>query len=1049
MKYIRFFEEVGKEDVGLVGGKNSSLGEMTRNLASLQVNVPYGFAVTVDAYSKILEENFVRSKNEKISLKEYIARKLNAIDHELKSEQPGDILVVKKTTIKIRKMIEKAQYPPELERQIIEAYEKLEEKTGGSVYAVRSSATAEDLPDASFAGQQDTYLNIFGEDEILEHILKCMASTFTTRATQYRQRAGFNHFDVKLSVAVQEMAGGLSGVRASGVMFSIDPDSGNSNFVTIRGTWGLGEMIVQGKEVGDEWKVFKHSPLGLQILSRTRVYKRVQLVTIDTAESAGYEIDQHIGTVEIPVPEDLQHRLCLTNAQVEQLAHYALAIEKHYHCPMDIEWVLGSDGNLYIVQARPETVESQRGDEEQIFYLLEDVEKLYSIGRILDESGVPIGRKIGSGPIKVIPNISEAWRLKKGDILVTEETNPDWTAYLEHLGGIITERGGPTCHAAIVSREQGIACIVGAEGVINRIEDFMNSENISEYFDENREPCLTVDCSQGAARIWRGEVAYDYDEIDFSTLPHTKTKIFVNLGIPDGALSAGKHPDGTGLARLEFIIGDEIQVHPKALINYLKLRKKLAEMKQQKITIEKMKGTPIGSKDRLAQDILSLEETLEKIDEAVEGYGISHSDFYIQKLAEGIATIAGAVWKELPDGSIAEAVVRMSDFKTNEYRGLLGGWLYETEEHNPMIGHRGASRYVHEIFKECFRLECRAIKLARSWGLYNIVPMIPFVRTPKEAIEVKKLMAEEGLIQEEVVQGVMERYQWPREKILMDVQKEGLVREAVFDFLENSEGIHKENGPETGLKIYMMAEIPSNVILADEFCRLFDGFSIGSNDLTQLVFGADRDNEILARSGAIYGYVANHEAIKRFIQQLLDTAHGYRTSDGSPNPRKVGICGQAPSDYPDFLQFLVSNHIDSISLNFDTYAKGRVNCFRTEIVEEKVPPHLRDSCYELLNSYDALLEQMRIPRGRMRFIKSKLEAQGTTDQKVWDVVAKFEELSEEIEEKRVQLVKDLESGRDFNEIAKEHEQVVRDKSKFDAAIAYSNQRWASYEARLE
>ncbi|MBD3350242.1 MAG: phosphoenolpyruvate synthase, partial [Candidatus Lokiarchaeota archaeon] len=566
-RYVLFFDEITSKDIALVGGKNASIGEMITNLKKIGAEVPFGFAVTTEAYNIILESNTIVFNDEQLTLKEYIARQLRKIDRELKSQKPEDILVVKKTTIKIRKAIEKANYPNLLWKQIVEAYSKLEEKTEGSVYAVRSSATAEDLPDASFAGQQDTYLNIFGEHEILEHILKCMASTFTTRATQYRQRAGFDHFNVKLSVGVQEMAGGLSGVRASGVMFSIDPDSGNPNFVVIRGTYGLGEVIVQGKEVGDEYKVFKHSKLGLQITSRTMIPKHKQLVTIDVAEQAGYEIDKHVGTVEIPVPKNMIHTLCLTDDQVEQLARFAINISAHYKRAMDIEWVLGNDHNLYIVQARPETVESQKGDKEQIFYLIEDFEKLKQENRILDDSGVPIGRKIGNGPIKLINDIAEAWRLDKGDLLVTEETNPDWTAYLEHLGGIVTERGGPTCHAAIVSREQGIPCVVGAEGIISKINNFKKSEEAREYLDEERRLHLTIECSQGIGRIWKGRVAYDYDEIDFGNLQDTKTRILVNLGIPDGALSAGKHPDGTGLARVEFIIGDEIRIHPKALLN--------------------------------------------------------------------------------------------------------------------------------------------------------------------------------------------------------------------------------------------------------------------------------------------------------------------------------------------------------------------------------------------------------------------------------------------------------------------------------------------------
>ncbi|MHA1562416.1 MAG: phosphoenolpyruvate synthase, partial [Promethearchaeota archaeon] len=922
--YIKFFNEVGKDDIGLVGGKIASLGEMTQNLTNLGLKVPYGFAVAVHAYSLILDFNFIEINGHQKTLREYINDQLKSIDRELRSENPEDILIVKKITIGIRKAIEKARYPSELRRQIITAYRKLEQMTGGSVYAVRSSATAEDLPDASFAGQQDTYLNIYGDQEILDHILRCMASTFTTRATQYRQRVGFDHFSVKLSVAVQEMAGGLAGVQASGVMFSIDPDSGNQNFVTIRGTYGLGEIIVQGKEVGDEWKVFKHSALGLQITSRTRVPKRIQLVTIEAAEELGYEVNQNVGTVEIPVPMELQNTLCLTDDQVEQLAQFTLNIANHYGRPMDIEWVLSKDQHIYVVQARPETVESNKGDIEQIFYLIEDINALLEEDRLIDDSGVAIGRRIGCGPIKIIKNIVDAWKLKKGDLLITEETNPDWTTYMQHLGGVITERGGPTCHAAIVSREQGIPCIVGAESIIDKIEKYLETDAALQYIDEDKKPTISIECNQGVARVWKGQVVFDYDQVDFGQLPNTKTHIMVNLGIPDGALSAGKHPDGTGLARLEFIIGDQILVHPKALLNYTRLGNTLKTMQEQKNKIREIKGHGLAENDQLIIDIQKLTETLNQIDRATEGYGRSPEDFYVQKLAEGIATIAAAIWKKLPNGKIAPAVVRMSDFKTNEYRGLVGGWLYEEDEHNPMIGFRGASRYVHKSFKDSFRFECRAVLRARSWGLKNIIPMIPFVRSPEEAIAVQKIMAEEGLIREEIVQAVMEKYKWSRDKVKRQSKQEGLVREAIFDFIMN-EDVSRKYEIGNHMKIYMMAEIPSNFILAEDFVRLFDGFSIGSNDLTQLVYGKDRDNEILAQSAKKYNYLAKSKAVTKIIAQLIDVAHNYTNTLGVKLPRKVGICGQAPSDYPEVLQFLVSTGIDSISLNFDTFAKGRVN----------------------------------------------------------------------------------------------------------------------------
>ncbi|MHA1620318.1 MAG: phosphoenolpyruvate synthase [Promethearchaeota archaeon] len=1043
--YIKFFNEVGKDDIGMVGGKIASLGEMTQNLQRLDLKVPYGFAVAVDAYSLILDYNTIEINGKQKTLREYIHDQVTAIDRELKSEIPDDILIVKKTMIGIRKAIEKARYPSKLRRQILTAYRTLEKKTGGSVYAVRSSATAEDLPNASFAGQQDTYLNIYGDQEILDHILRCMASTFTTRATQYRQRVGFDHFSVKLSVAVQEMAGGLAGVQASGVMFSIDPDSGNQNFVTIRGTYGLGEIIVQGKEVGDEWKVFKHSPLGLQITSRTRVPKRIQLVTIEAAEEMGYEVNQNVGTIEIPVPIEMQNMLCLTDDQVEQLAKFALNIANHYGRPMDIEWVLGKDQHIYVVQARPETVESQKGDTEQVFYLIEDTKALLDEDRLIDESGIAIGRRIGCGPIKIIKNIVNAWKLKRGDILITEETNPDWTTYLEHLGGVVTERGGPTCHAAIVSREQGIPCIVGADSIIAKMEQYLETDSAHKYVDEDKKSTITIECSQGVARIWKGQAVFDSDRVDFGQLPETQTQILVNLGIPNGALSAGKHPDGTGLARLEFIIGDQILVHPKALQNYSQLQNSLKTMQGQKNNIRDIKGHALEENDQLILDMKKLKETIEQINRATEGYGRSPEDFYVQKLAEGIATIAGAIWKELPNGKIAPAVVRMSDFKTNEYRGLVGGWLYEEDEHNPMIGFRGASRYVHDSFKSAFRLECRAVLRARSWGLKNIIPMIPFVRSPAEAIEVQKIMAEEGLIREEIVQAVMEKYSWSRDKIKRSRarDKEGLVREAVFDFITN-EDVPRKYEIGSHLKIYMMAEVPSNFVLAEEFVRLFDGFSIGSNDLTQLVYGKDRDNEILVQSAIKYHYTANSKAITKLIAQLIDTAHAYTNTLGVALPRKVGICGQAPSDFPEFLQFLVSKGIDSISLNFDTYAKGRVNCYRTESIENKVQEEFRASAYELLASFDAFLADIRIPRGRMRYLQQMLTQTNKRDDKLWEIVKKFNRVYETHSEHLEIFMEQIQTQQDIHKVVRDYEKILAERTEIDALIAYSAQRWSAY-----
>ncbi|GAH28385.1 unnamed protein product, partial [marine sediment metagenome] len=496
----------------------------------------------------ILETNYFRIKDEEITLKEYIKRDINKISKELKKEDIKSIQKVDKFCANIRYVIEQAKIPDSLADEIIEAYHILVDRIGSeSTFAVRSSATAEDLPDASFAGQQDTHLNISGESQILEYILKDMASVFTTRATMYRERAGFDHFSVKLSVGVQEIAGGLEGVKTSGVMFTEDPDSGNPNVITIRGTWGLGELIVQGVEKGDEFIVFKHDP-NLTIISRDLVKKELMMI-FDKEKG---------GTITLPVELERQKKYCLNDEQVKILARYAIKIRSHYNQPMDIEWALGNNGKIYIVQARPETVHSQKGDTEEIFYLLENPKKLTEDGYLVENTGTAIGRRIGYGKVKVIESINNAHLLEEGDILITEETNPDWTSYMQNLGGVITERGGPTCHAAIVSRELNIASIVGADDIIERIKEKQRVGLES----------VTIDCSEGEPRIWLKEVEYDFDTIEFAQLPSTKTQVLVNLGIPKGALSSGKYPDGTGLARLEFIINDEIQIHPNALIDF-------------------------------------------------------------------------------------------------------------------------------------------------------------------------------------------------------------------------------------------------------------------------------------------------------------------------------------------------------------------------------------------------------------------------------------------------------------------------------------------------
>ncbi|MFW9937043.1 MAG: phosphoenolpyruvate synthase [Candidatus Thorarchaeota archaeon] len=886
-RYIKFFDDIRSHDVGLVGGKNASLGE----LLSFGIPVPLGFAVTAAAYDYILETNYFRIKEEEISLKEYIRRSIKNISEELKEEDIKSIQEVDRICADIRYVIEKAKIPDSLADEILEAYHKLIEEIGAeTTFAIRSSATAEDLPDASFAGQQDTHLNISGESQILEYILKDMASVFTTRATMYRERAGFDHFAVKLSVGVQEIAGGLEGVEASGVMFTEDPDSGNPNVVVIRGTWGLGELIVQGVEKGDEFIVFKHNPK-LPIISKSLV-KKENIMVFDKIKG---------GTITKSVEKDKQKKFCLNNKQVKILAEYAMKIRTHYQRRMDIEWALGRNGKIYIVQARPETVHSQKGDIEEIFYLLEDPNKLKASGFLIENTGTAIGRRIDYGKVKVIEDINEAHLLEEGDILITEETNPDWTSYMQNLGGVITEKGGPTCHAAIVSRELNIASIVGADNIVEIIKEKLRESNLES---------ITIDCSEGEARIWTKEVEYDYDTIEFAQLPSTKTQVLVNLGIPKGALSSGKYPDGTGLARLEFIINDEIQIHPNALIEFDALTMRYGILLEQRKKIESMKKSDLYHKDPFNQEIKRLKETLDKIHELTTGYS-DKEEFYIEKLAEGIATIAAGVWKNLPDGTIAPCIVRLSDFKTNEYQNLLGGWIYESDENNPMLGFRGASRYVSDDFQNAFILELKAIAKAREWGLTNIIPMVPFCRTPEEAMKIEEIMIKEGL---------------PR--------------------------------GEDGLQIYCMAEIPSNIFLADIFCKYFDGFSIGSNDLTQLIYGVGRDNEKLIPLSKNYNYITNSEALRRAISHLIKVAH--------ENKKKVGICGQAPSDDPEFLRFLVREDIDSISLNFDTYARGRINTWRTEIIEDKLSDTNKKLAYDLLAHCDRLIESIRVPRGKLR-----------------------------------------------------------------------------------
>ena len=925
MKYVKFFEELRKEDVPLVGGKNASLGE----LLSFNIQVPLGFAVTADAFDHVLDSNKYTIKKQEITLRNLIARDIKKISDQISDGDIKSIEELDKICANVRYVIEQAKMPDDLAEEILEAYHTLVNKIGNdSTFAIRSSATAEDLPDASFAGQQDTHLNITGEKPILEYILKDMASIFTTRATMYRERAGFDHFSVKLSVGVQEMAGGLAGVKASGVMFTEDPDSGNKNVVAIRATWGLGELIVQGVEKGDEFMVFKHGPQ-LKIIRRELVRKDKMMV-FDT---------ENVGTLIKDVPEIKRNQFCLTDEQALILAENAIKIREHYGRPMDIEWALSYDDKIYIVQARPETVHSQKGDTEEIFYLIEDPDELQKQGLYVENSGIAIGRRIGYGKVKVVESINDAHLLREGDILITEETNPDWTSYMQNLGGVITERGGPTCHAAIVSRELNIASIVGADDIVQMMKE--KQRDGVEF--------VTIDCSEGEPRIWLKDVEYDFDTIEFANLPITKTKVLVNLGIPKGALSSGKHPDGTGLARLEFIINDEIQIHPNSLIDYEALLMRYDVLLEQRKKIEGIKKSDLYHKDPFNQEIGKLKNTLDKIAELTIGYE-DKEEFYVQKLAEGVATIAASVWKTLPDGSEAECVVRLSDFKTNEYYNLLGGWIYEGEENNPMMGFRGASRYVSDDFQNAFILEVRAIKRAREWGLTNIIPMIPFCRSPEEGAKINEIMETEGL-------------------------KRG----------------------EDGMKVYVMAEIPSNILCADLFCEHFDGFSIGSNDLTQLTYGVDRDGSKLIPLAKEYNYVTNSEAIRRSLHTLIEVAH--------ERGKKVGICGQAPSDDPEFLRFLVQEGIDSISLNFDTFARGRINTWRTEIIEAKLADADKKQSYQLLSECDKIIDTIRVPRGKLRNMVRK-EGKEVSN-KLASATEQFDEIFTELQEISYDFIKEI------------------------------------------
>ncbi len=791
--FVKWFEDLTISDVPSVGGKNASLGEMIRNLGQKGVRVPSGFAITAYAYKYMIEKAGIDVKIKEI-LKDLDTH--NVTDLAARGE-------------KIRTLIKNTPIPPELEEEIRRHYREMEFRYGENVdVAVRSSATAEDLPDASFAGQQETYLNIRGEDELIEKVRDCFASLFTNRAISYRVDKGFDHFSVYLSVGVQKMV--RSDLACSGVMFSIDTESGFTNAVYITGAYGLGENVVQGTVNPDQFYVFKPTLMkGFKPILEKKLGSKEKRLVYGTT-----------GTKQTKVSTEDKAKFVINDDELLTLARWACIIEDHYKKPMDIEWAKdGQTKELFIVQARPETVHSQKDQATMKTYVLDEK------GKLLAE-GEAVGSKIGQGEVNVIEDAKDISQFKKGQVLVTDMTDPDWEPIMKIAGAIVTNRGGRTCHAAIISRELGIPCVIGTG----------NGTSVIKKGSK-----ITIDCSEGVGRIYDGLLKFHVDEVKLDQLPQTKTQIMMNVGVPEQAFQQGQIPNsGVGLAREEFIINSHIGIHPLALLSYETLKKKAAKDKK-------------------------IAEVIKKIDERSVGYD-DKVEFFIDTLARGIAKIAAGFYPY-------DVIVRLSDFKTNEYANLIGGYLYEPEEHNPMIGWRGASRYYDEKYKPAFGLECIALKKARNeMGLTNIKPMVPFCRTPDEGRKVITVMNEYGL-------------------------KQG----------------------ENGLEVYVMCEIPSNVIVADQFAEIFDGFSIGSNDLTQLTLGLDRDSDLVAHI-----FDERNDAVKRLISQVITTAHQHQPR------RKVGICGQAPSDFPEFAEFLVECGIDSISLNPDTVIKTRLKIAETE-----------------------------------------------------------------------------------------------------------------------
>ena len=778
-RYIRFFEEVGIDDVPLVGGKNASLGEMYQKLSDRGVRVPNGFATTAEAYRYMLDR----------------AGAWEALHRELDNIDPEDVTALARKGKRAREIVYGAGLPEDLAAEILAAYRKLQDEYGDDVsLAVRSSATAEDLPTASFAGQQDTYLNIKGEESLLDTCQRCFASLFTDRAIHYRIDQGFDHFKVSLSIGIMKMV--RSDLAASGVMFSLDTESGFRDVVFITGAYGLGENVVQGAVDPDEFYVHKPTFLAghRAVLRRLIGDKAVKMIFV--------EGDTKYTTRNIPTPKADRARYCITDDDALELAEYACTIEQHYGRPMDMEWAKdGLDGKLYIVQARPETVASQRSGTALESYVLDGQ------GEVLTE-GRSVGEKIASGKVRRIEHVSHLSDFQPGEVLVSDITTPDWEPVMKIASAIVTNRGGRTCHAAIISRELGIPAVVGAGDATTAVPGGA---------------MVTVSCAEGdTGRIYEGEVPFHVDRTEVGDIERPRTEIMVNLGNPDLAFKTSFLPnDGVGLARMEFIINEYIKVHPLALLH------------PEKVDDPEVRRT---------------------IDKLIYNHS-DGADFFVERLSEGIGTIAAAFWPK-------PVVVRMSDFKSNEYASLVGGTAFEPEESNPMIGFRGASRYAHPAYAEGFALECQAMRRVREeMGLTNVVLMIPFVRRVAEA-----------------------------DLVLAEMAKHGLRR------------------GENDLRVYAMCEIPNNVIMIDEFAKRFDGFSIGSNDLTQLTLGVDRDSEIVA-----FDYDERDPGVKEMIRMAVE---GCRR-----NGIHSGLCGQAPSDYPDMAEFLVEVGIDSMSLNPDTVVK--------------------------------------------------------------------------------------------------------------------------------